>query len=443
MLYNCSKCVNFSLAMKNLVLLLLLLFSINTVGQTDTIDRILKLNVNDSIKISKAVYFIDYKLKSFDDKIVLLDYLESKAPQKESQKTKAFFLFQKGQLYYDHSKYTQAIQLLYAALPLAEQTNYIWLQGKIYNYLGIIFSNQGDSKKAVSCFIKTYDIAVKMNDLSQQFVSANNVAVDLTTIGEYKKAIYYLNKSESVIKKVKSPNSNEYLMSIHGNKLEAYLSLNEQEHAKTELDSLEFRFNIEKNPNPDMKIGFNQFHANYYIFVKNYEKALTYIQGNINSIPKNDFYEQMKLNRNLTICYQNLNNYKNAFYSLSNYFNFRDSIASTEKLSQANQFEENYNNLKIENDLKIANLTNVNNELKLKRNQTIILLGGSIILIMVIAFFIVIKLYRKNKQKNVQLENQKNLIEEKQSEILSSIRYAKRIQESLFPSQKYISKKIN
>ena len=60
-----------------------------------------------------------------------------------------------------------------------------------------------------------------------------------------------------------------------------------------------------------------------------------------------------------------------------------------------------------------------------------------------IAFFVVIKLYRKNKQKNVQLENQKNLIEEKQSEILSSIRYAKRIQESLFPSQKYISKKIN
>lgn len=443
MLYNCSKCVNFSLPMKNLVLLISLLISFNIVSQTDTIDHILKLNVSDSVKIGKAVYYIDYKLDKFEEKLSLLNYLESKAPQKQSQKTKAYFLFQKGQLYYDHSKYTQAIQLLYAALPLAEQTNYTWLQGKIYNYLGIIFSNQGDSKKAVSCFIKTYDIAVKMNDLSQQFVSANNVAVDLTTIGEYKKAIYYLTKSENVLRKVKSPKVNEYLLSIHGNKLEAYVSLDDKINAKIELDSIEQRFRLEKNPELDLKISYNQFNAHYYVYLKNYTKALYYLEEIQPHIPKDNFYDQMKLNLHLNLCYEKLNDYQKAYEAQKNYFSCKDSIASADKLRESNELEENYNNLKIEHDLKIANLTNANNELKLKRNQTIILLGGSLILIMVIAFFVVIKLYRKNKQKNVQLENQKNLIEEKQSEILSSIRYAKRIQESLFPSQKYISKKIN
>lgn len=443
MLFNYCKCVNFSLSMKKILLFTFLLIHCGFNAQTDSIDRILKSNLNDSIKISKAVYFIDYKINTFDEKLKLLNYLESKAPKKESTKSNAYFLFQKGQLYYDHSKYTQAIQFLYKALPLAEETNYIWLQGKIYNYLGIIFSNQGDSKKAVSCFIKTYDIAVNMGDLSQQFVSANNVAVDLTTIGEHKKAIYYLTKSENVLRKVKSPKVNEYLLSIHGNKLEAYLSLNDKINAKIELDSIEQRFRLEKNPELDLKISYNQFNAHYYVYLQNYAKALYYLEEIQPHIPKDNFYDQMKLNLHLNLCYEKLNDYKKAYEAQKNYFSCKDSIASADKLRESNELEENYKNLKIENDLKIANLTNANNELKLKRNRTIIYLGGSLILLLVIAFFIVIKLYRNNKNKNILLEQQKNLIEEKQTEILSSIRYAKRIQESLFPSKRYISRKIN
>jgi hypothetical protein len=179
------------------------------------------------------------------------------------------------------------------------------------------------------------------------------------------------------------------------------------------------------------------------MFLQDYDKALKYLEEIQSHIPKNDYHEKMKLNRHLNLCYEKLQNYKMAYNSLKVYFISKDSIASSDKLRASNEFEENYKNLKIENDLKIANLTNANNELKLKRNRTIIYLGGSLILILAIAFFIVIKLYRNNKQKNVLLENQKNLIEEKQTEILSSIRYAKRIQESLFPSQKYISRKIN
>lgn len=443
MLFNYCKCVNFSFQMKNFFLPLVLFIVFNLYGQTDTIDRILKLNVNDSIKIQKAVYYIDYQLKTFNEKLAQLNYLESHAPQKESQKTKAFFLFQRGQLHYDYSKYTQAIQLLYKALPLAEETNYIWLQGKIFNYLGIIFSNQGDSKKAISCFIKTYDIAVKMNDLTQQFVSANNVAVDLTNIGEHKKAIYYLTKSENVLRKVKSPKVNEYLLSIHGNKLEAYVSLNDKINAKTQLDSIEQIFRSEKIPDLDLKISYNQFNAHYNVYLKNYAKALYYLKEIQPHIPKNDFHEQMKLNMHLNLCYEKLNNYHKAYEAQKIYFSCKDSIASSDKLRESNELEENYNNLKLENNLKIAYLTNANNELKLKRNRTVFYLGGSLIFILVIAFIVVIKLYRNNKQKNILLENQKNLIEEKQSEILSSIRYAKRIQESLFPSQKYISRKIN
>jgi hypothetical protein len=40
------------------------------------------------------------------------------------------------------------------------------------------------------------------------------------------------------------------------------------------------------------------------------------------------------------------------------------------------------------------------------------------------------------------VEEQKRLVDEKQKEVLDSIRYAKRIQQSLMPTETYISRNI-
>jgi spermidine synthase len=56
-------------------------------------------------------------------------------------------------------------------------------------------------------------------------------------------------------------------------------------------------------------------------------------------------------------------------------------------------------------------------------------------LVLVFAFFI----YRSLKV----TRHQKHIIEEKQKEILDSIYYAKRIQTSLLPTQKYLEKHLN
>jgi hypothetical protein len=41
------------------------------------------------------------------------------------------------------------------------------------------------------------------------------------------------------------------------------------------------------------------------------------------------------------------------------------------------------------------------------------------------------------------ITEQKHLVEEKQKEIIDSIRYAKRIQQSLMPTSKYMAKKFD
>jgi len=67
------------------------------------------------------------------------------------------------------------------------------------------------------------------------------------------------------------------------------------------------------------------------------------------------------------------------------------------------------------------------------------LVTGLIILIALIA----IKLLRTNRKNNKILKAQKEIIEEKNKDITDSIYYARRIQRSLLPPEKYIQKNID
>ena len=79
-----------------------------------------------------------------------------------------------------------------------------------------------------------------------------------------------------------------------------------------------------------------------------------------------------------------------------------------------------------------------------KHKQSIILfsvvVGLSVVVIF--SFFLYRRFKLTQKQKHI-IEQQKHLVEEKQKEILDSIHYAKRIQSSLMPTEKYIAKSLS
>ena len=350
--------------------------------------------------------------------------------------------FLTGNLYFDYSKYDVAASYFYRALPMADKTNFLWLQSKIYNYLGIIFSDQGDSKKAVYYFRKTFEISSKLNDFAQQFVSANNIAVDYTVLGEYNKSLYFLGKAEQIIKKYKSDKRCEYLVSIYGNKLDAYINLMDKENSKRQVDSMR-KYVAICNGRQNAEISFNHFIGTFFIYTGEYKKALSYFERNINLVEKDDYQEQQKLYKDLKTCYLALKDFEKAFDAQSKYYQSNDSIANSNKIRESVELEGKYNNLKIENELEITKLKNNNNELKLKRNRTVFILGSIISFLMIISFAILTRLYRNNKKNNKLLIEKNKVIEEKQSEIIASIRYAKRIQESMLPSKKYINSKLN
>lgn len=82
-----------------------------------------------------------------------------------------------------------------------------------------------------------------------------------------------------------------------------------------------------------------------------------------------------------------------------------------------------------------------------KRRQQLVLITVCLVLLVVVVFsFFIFRALRANKQKNriisdqkTEVENQKQLIEEKHKDITDSITYAHRIQSSLIPTQQQLS----
>jgi len=147
---------------------------------------------------------------------------------------------------------------------------------------------------------------------------------------------------------------------------------------------------------------------------------------------------------NLSTLYSLTNKHKQALEHYKKYIAARDSITNDENTEKQTRLEMNY-----EFDKKIA-ANKAEQDKKDTVTQIIIysVSAGLFLVLMLVVF--IFRGYRQKQRANKLLESknaiiytQKKLVEEKQKETLDSIHYAKRIQQSLLPTEKYIQRKLN
>ncbi len=102
---------------------------------------------------------------------------------------------------------------------------------------------------------------------------------------------------------------------------------------------------------------------------------------------------------------------------------------------------ENENVFRVQN-LQKSQLENKLNSEKLKHEQQIryYFIGGSMILVCLL--FLFVNRFRVTRKQKQIIEKQKDLVDEKQKELMDSIHYAKRIQQALLPSNKIIDRDL-
>ena len=145
---------------------------------------------------------------------------------------------------------------------------------------------------------------------------------------------------------------------------------------------------------------------------------------------------------------QKQNNYKGAFEMYELEMKMKDSIRNEETQKSTLKKELQYDYEKKEavaaaeykNELRNQQL--IATEKSRKQKLILAFVAVGLVLVLLFSAFVFRSLRITRKQKAL-IEKQKQLVEEHQKEVIDSIHYAKRIQQSLLPTEKYIEKNLN
>ncbi len=349
-------------------------------------------------------------------------------------------------IYQHEGNIEKSVELYTEAGKLFEKQNQPLGLTSVYINLGNIYFNNDDFEKAEEFFNKGLTYSIKTN---QKSVIANaNLQLGFINSKKLnvKKSIEYFEKALVIYEKEKDYNK---IAIVNIGLSDAYNKTN---------DSIQFENYILKAYNNSLmssdlqvKAKTCDYMALLFMSKNDYKLALAFADTSYQSAKKLSYLDLMAdAAKKLSDIYKHTGNYNLAYDFLKEAKFLQDSITNdaTKKSIIKSQYQLEYNKKSIE--LKAEQDKKDSIRKSEKRQQQIILLLTIIALIIITVFgFIAFKNYKKTKKANLIIENQKlqvelkneeithqkELVDEKQKEIIDSINYAKRIQQAVLTGE--------
>lgn len=336
--------------------------------------------------------------------------------------------------------YPEALQNNLKALEIMQQTKDKRGEAGALNNIGIIYDYMGDKPKALKYYFNSVAIKKEVGDKRGMAVSYVNIGEIYQLLNKIDSAIYYFDESFRLGNEIKD---NSILSLAYNNKGAIYLGTSEFEKA---LECFMNSLKIDAEAGDEFGVAINKINiGGIYAKLKKWNESEKYLKEGLEASRRIENLENEKMAYEAySMLYEGKGDFKNSLLYYKKFKKLNDSIFSGENVKQFNDLKTQYEVDKKETELQLkAKEENIKHEQKLKQQRIIsysFLGGGVLILALLILSF------RSNHQKkkaNQIITQQKLLVDEKQKEILDSIHYAKRIQNSLLPSEKYIEKRLD
>ncbi len=181
----------------------------------------------------------------------------------------------------------------------------------------------------------------------------------------------------------------------------------------------------------------------YLIALGRSEKCLPYLNEQYKLAVESGNKIQLLHNKGAyAVYYKSIKEYKKATEYYEKYLNSYDSVFKLSSAEQMAEMSKKYETAKKDKELlaqqvEIKSQQEDAHQKSTQRNFFIIGFG-----LMIFLSFFIFRSYNQKKKANEEISEQKAIIEEKQKEILDSIRYARRIQNVLITSERYIQKSL-
>jgi tetratricopeptide (TPR) repeat protein len=355
-------------------------------------------------------------------------------------KTIAFAYQNIGIAYRNWGKFNEAIHFFNQSLRVRDSLHDDLGMGYAYFDLAVIYKMMKEIDYSLLYFLKSLRHRKIVNDVSGMGASENEIAaIFLFDKVDYSKADYFLALARKHLEKVDDIIRLGFLYSNVGN----YFLI------KNKIDSAQYYYEkalgLRQKAGDVRGIALAQFNlGKVYVAKKNWKAAeekglIAYAY----STKKHDMELMMKSSGVLHTSYAATKNWEKAYFYLSINKNSSDSVLNEENQKAAIKNKLNFDFEKKQDALKAQQEKETMRLNADKKKQRIIIVFSLIAFVIVVVFSIAIysRLQVIRKQKSI-IETQKALVEEKQNEILDSIRYAKRIQNALITSEKYIQRQL-
>lgn len=332
-------------------------------------------------------------------------------------------------------KYASALDYYFKALPIQKAINDNAGLSYTYNNIGLIYSNQNNFEKALENYNSALELRKKENNLPGLASTYNNIGIIHMHQKKYDLALEDYFASLKIDSLLKDPSGISTSLS---NIAIVYMDAKDYDKA---LDYFNkgLKLRIELNDQRGIANSYNNL-STVYEKTGNYQKGIEFakkglaIGSEIGALDLIKYSYQM-----LYDCSEKAGNTKDAFNYYREFVKYGDSITNemnTKKQTEA-EMQFKFDQQKAVDQLKQEKKDYIAEQEKQRQVYWVIAL--SILLLFVLAFALFVNNRRKVERSQKELiERQKSLVEEKNTEILASITYAKRIQSAILPSDKLV-----
>ena len=348
-------------------------------------------------------------------------------------------------MYRSAGLYNKAIAVLNRAFEINKILKDDRQEPFLYSTLATLQDDQGNPAEAIKSGLKALDLLKNQKDYQQEGAVKNNLGMYFRSVGDNMKSLRYY---QEAIRVYSNLNDSLSMATVYNNFATECLSVNQIEEA---IKSSQKSLRIAKKEG-DTILTYNSLLtiADAYSKKKDFKTALNY------ALEAKPLVEQIGLKNNLREMYSSLsdvylglNDYKSASNCLVMILAYTDSIYSenNSKLVANLGVEMDLNSK--EKEIELLNKSAEIKEIELERQKNIRLFFIGVIFLFALILIIIFIAYQRIKKANLIIENQKmevelkneeitlqkELVDEKQKEIIDSINYAKRIQQAVLTGE--------
>lgn len=349
-----------------------------------------------------------------------------------------------GNVYYLQGNYPMAIKFYFRSLKLNEKLGDKTALADSYNNLGNIYDIQQDFSEALKNYSAALKIGKETENLDAIAGSFLNIGIVYKHQGNFPKA---LENYFSAITNGEKAGNKFVLIDAYNSLGNVYLARGDFENAlKYNLLALKMSEDIDAAigiSSSCMSIGYSLTKQ------KKFGDARNYLDRGMAIAKQLGAKEDLQFGYScLSSLDSAIGNYDRAYANYKLYILYHDSLvndANIKKMVQA-QMQYGFDKKTTADSIRNAEQKkqdDLKHENEIKQ-QKIYTYGGAIgFLLMLVVAGVSFRAFRQKQKTNAIITLQKEIVEEKQTAIMDSIRYAKKIQRSMLPTEKYIQRNLN